>query len=148
MSRSTNPRLALRTPALILGAVIAALMLAACSSAPQQSINLTDEWFGEWTSVTELTGLLNVTFTQTGNQLNGDVDVDGTFCFDTGTITGTVSGNDITFGLADGLSDVEYTGAFKKDTATGDDTIEGNYAVTTGTCAGDTGVFVLYRTIN
>lgn len=148
MPRSTTPCPVGRTPALIIGAVIGTLALAACGSAPQPGVNLTDPWLGTWVSDNDATGSLDVMFTQTGTQLRGTVEVGGTACFTTGTITGTVSGNTITFGVASGASDIEYSGGVAHDAVTGDDTITGSYSVTSGACDGDTGTFELLRMVD
>ena len=69
-------------------------------------------WDGTWTSTTDpgLGGDVHLVFTQTGNQIGGEVDVTNTPCVSHGTVTGTLSGNDIQFGAVQAEQTVSYTG--------------------------------------
>jgi hypothetical protein len=76
--------------------------------------------------------------------LSGTASVSGSTCFTTGNVSGTVSGNGVTFGVAfPGSQQVNYNG-----TLTGSGSVNGQYSVSGGFCTGDTGNWSMSREAN
>jgi hypothetical protein len=69
-------------------------------------------WDGTWTSTSTpgANGTFHIEFTQSGDQLNGSITITNTPCITTGTITGALNGNSITFGAVKGAQTIAYTG--------------------------------------
>jgi hypothetical protein len=69
-------------------------------------------WDGQWQTdrTPEAIGSFHVTFVQDGTKLSGPIQITGTPCITTGTITGTVDGNAIRFGAVHGQQTITYTG--------------------------------------
>ena len=69
-------------------------------------------WDGTWTSTSSpgANGTFHIEFTQSGIQLNGSITIRNTPCITTGTITGALAGNRITFGAVQGAQTIDYTG--------------------------------------
>jgi hypothetical protein len=89
---------------------------------PTQSAadSLTGTWTGTYASTTDpASGSFTVRFTQTGSQLNGTIDIQNSACITTGTITGALNGDQITFGAVEGAQTITYTGSVSGNTMTG-----------------------------
>lgn len=69
-------------------------------------------WDGTWTSTSSpgSSGTFHIDFTQSGDQLNGSITITNTPCITTGTITGVLTGSQITFGAVKGGQTIAYTG--------------------------------------
>ena len=69
-------------------------------------------WDGTWTSTSTpgANGTFHIEFTQSGVQLDGSITITNTPCITTGTITGALNGNRITFGAVKGAQNIAYTG--------------------------------------
>ena len=69
-------------------------------------------WDGQWQTdrTPEAIGSFHVTFVQDGTKLSGPIQITGTPCITSGTITGTVDGNAIRFGAVHGQQTITYTG--------------------------------------
>ena len=82
---------------------------------------MTGTWPGtyESTSTPGANGTFTIQFTQTGSQLTGSIDIQGTPCITTGTISGTLSGGQITFGAVEGAQTIAYTGSVSGNTMSG-----------------------------
>jgi hypothetical protein len=82
---------------------------------------LTGTWTGTWQDHTPdtLSGTFTVTWVQKGNAVSGTITVGGTGCITTGTVTGVLSGNTITFGAVQGFRTINYNGTVGKGTMSG-----------------------------
>ena len=120
--------------------VVLVLVLAACGGPAPQTADVAGQWAGTWTSdEIEAGGSLEATFAQTGNEISGTVTIDGSPCLATGTITGSVSSSNVTFGAVSGPDGIEFSGTV------GATSMNGTYSVESGLCAGDTGTFTAER---
>jgi hypothetical protein len=117
-----------------------ALVLSACSgqpAAPAASIN--GPWSGTWTSSRGGGGSVQTTFTQDGSEISGSVSVGGSPCLSTGTLSGTITSSNVSFGAVSGSHGIQFTATV------GTDAMSGTYIVSSGLCAGDAGTFSLVR---
>ncbi|MFA5551403.1 MAG: hypothetical protein WDA03_07270 [Trueperaceae bacterium] len=114
------------------------VVLAACSGPAAQG-ELHGNWEGSWTSDNEGTGSVSAEFTHLGGALSGTVTIGGSPCLVTGTITGEVTGANVAFGAAGPNDEIQFEATLT------DDAMQGTYAVESGACAGDTGVFELQK---
>jgi hypothetical protein len=93
------------------------------SPTPTQSVadTLTGTWTGtyESTSTTGANGTFTIQFTQTGSQLSGTIDIQGSPCITTGTISGALNGGQITFGAVKGTQTIAYAGSVSGSTMSG-----------------------------
>jgi hypothetical protein len=78
-------------------------------------------WNGTWQSTSSpgATGTFQMTFTQTGQSLSGPIQITGTPCITTGTITGTLNGTTIDFGAVKGQQTITYTGTWSGNVMSG-----------------------------
>ncbi len=78
-------------------------------------------WNGTWTSTSSpgLNGTFHIDFTQAGEQLTGDITISDTPCITTGTITGKLAGDRITFGAVQGAQTIAYTGTISGTSMSG-----------------------------
>jgi len=78
-------------------------------------------WDGTWTSTSSpgTSGTFHIDFTQSGIQLNGSITIKNTPCITTGTITGALAGNRITFGAVQGAQTIAYTGTISGPSMSG-----------------------------
>jgi serine/threonine protein kinase len=77
-------------------------------------------WDGTWTSTNSpANGTFHIDFTQSGIQLNGSITITNTPCITTGTITGALAGNRITFGAVQGAQTIAYTGTISGTSMSG-----------------------------
>ena len=120
-------------------AFVLMLALAACSSPAVPEIEVAGEWVGTWESSGGPSGSVEATFTQVDGELSGTVNIGGTPCLSTGTLSGSVSSTNVTFGAVSGSDDIEFTGTV------GATVMDGTYAVSSGECAGDSGTFTITR---
>ncbi len=60
-----------------------------------------------------------VTWNQQGSALEGTITIEGTACLTAGVVRGTLSGNDIDFGVVQREVEVNYTGTVFGDTMSG-----------------------------
>jgi uncharacterized protein (TIGR03437 family) len=99
-------------------------------------IRLTGAWQGTWSSTLGFRGSATANLTQTGNALNGTISLADSPCFSSGTVSGTISGNQISLALTfSGGQKASFKGAANL----AGNAITGQYTVQTGSCAGDTG---------
>lgn len=113
--------------------------------APIQT-GVTGTWQGAWGSVPSPNsyGPLSATLTQTGSAVTGTVTLTFSPCFTTGTLSGTISGNTISLtGTFPPQQQVLFSGT-TSSTAT-EAQINGAYAVSSGLCAGDYGIFTVTK---
>ncbi len=128
-------------------AITVLLLLAACNtqattttdtstSTGQEATDVTGEWSGDWhRSDGGEEGTLSSTLTQSGSSLVGDMTFTSTtfsYSQDT-TISGSVEGNDIVFGMAIGGEDdsivtIDFEGTISED----GNQMSGEYSMSTG----------------
>ena len=107
------------------------------------TVNVTGNWSGTWSSsITSDNGTATVELLQNGTNITGTMSMTGSPCMSTGSITGTVSGSSVSFTAISGNDDIQVNGTVFNDTVTG------NYSITTGLCAGDSGIFSLNKDSN
>lgn len=101
--------------------LVALLTLAGCSTVlPPPSFS--GNWSGTWSSTAAPPqgGTFQAKVTQTGQNLAGTVTVTGSPLISSGTVSGTVQGNQISFGiLTGGITAITFTGSFSGNTASG-----------------------------
>jgi hypothetical protein len=76
------------------------------------TLNLTGTWTGTWVDRTPdtLSGSFTVTLVQSGNTLTGSIVITGTLCLSGGSVSGSVTGNNISFGVVSSRITIAYTG--------------------------------------
>ena len=91
---------------------------------------LAGTWDGTWKNTTpdQSTGTFVLTWTQNGSALTGSIVVKGTPCVTGASITGSVSGSSISFGVVSGQIKIAYDGTISGTT------MKGTYAAP-ATCA-------------
>jgi len=98
-------------------------------------LNLTGDWIGTWTDSSGLSGNLSLTLTQTNTSVSGTVSITGHECISTGTLSGTITGDNLVFVIETGTD----TASFNANcTST---SINGTFEIMSGSCAGDIGNF-------
>jgi hypothetical protein len=90
------------------------------SSVPSEApsvAGLGGHWTGSWTDTSPDTssGGFDLTWTQDGSSLSGNITITGAACISTATVTGTLNGNTITFGAVSGQVQITYTGSVGAD---------------------------------
>ena len=108
------------------------------SAAPATTVDITGTWSGSWASSNGINnGNISAVLTQSGTSVIGTLSITGSPCISNGSVSGTVSGNNVSFGIISGSDTVEYNATYTSTS------MSGTYSVTTGACAGDTGTFSL-----
>ena len=119
---------------------IGVLILAACSAPvtttpSQTTIDITGTWSGDWWRSDEgEEGALTANLTQSGIALSGDMTFTSTtfsYSQDT-TISGSVEGNDVVFGMAIGGNGSEVTIDFEGAVSEDGNQMGGTYSMSTG----------------
>jgi hypothetical protein len=90
-------------------------------------------WNGSFASELGATGTFVVEFTQNGDQIVGEIDIQGSTCISHGDIAGTLSGDDIAFGAVEGVVTITFTGTLDGDH------LEGEYQAPDEACGPDSG---------
>lgn len=140
MSKPSTPAKIARAACIF---VAAALLLTACAPATRPT-SLAGTWSGTWRSAhIDQGGNVSATFTHVGNTLSGSVALAGSPCLATGTLSGTVDGQGVSFGAIGSDDEVEFAGRL-----TGENTLAGTYSVSAGMCEGDNGEFTVTRDVN
>jgi hypothetical protein len=104
--------------------------------APAPTGVLTGHWTGLWdSSRSSYHGNISADLTQTDQSIKGTILITGSPCFGAGYVTGSVGGNNITFGVVSGPDSSSFSGNYSTTS------ISGSYSVSTGQCAGDYGTF-------
>jgi hypothetical protein len=85
------------------------------------AVGLSGTWNGTWQDVMpdQAGGRFTLTWTQTGTAVGGGIVVNGTPCLSIAIVSGTVSGNTISFGAVSGKNTVVYTGTITGTTMKG-----------------------------
>jgi hypothetical protein len=87
---------------------------------PPGGVDLTGTWNGTYGAGDQVAGTFTVEFTQTGNQVSGTIDIQGSPCVSQGEISGALSGNQITFGAVEAEQSISFTGEVSGDHMSGD----------------------------
>lgn len=87
-------------------------------------IGITGTWRGSWqTDAGSTSGLGKGTFTmefvQQGEDISGDITIQGSACLTQGSITGKMQGDKIEFGVVQAEQTVAYSGAISGDSLSG-----------------------------
>ena len=110
------------------------------TEAAQAAIDLTGTGNGSWASSGGVySGSLSVVLVQNGSSITGTASITGSPCMSSGSVSGIVTGNDIVFGAGSGLDDIEFNATYVSQS------ISGSYSITAGSCAGDTGTFLMSK---
>jgi hypothetical protein len=90
------------------------------TSAPSGSA-LDGDWTGSWTSTSTagVTGTFTLTVAFQVQSMAGTIAVKGTPCISAGTVTGTLNGTAISFGVVSGSQTIAYTGKVAGTTMSG-----------------------------
>lgn len=84
------------------------------------AVDLTGTWNGTYGIGEQATGTFTVEFTQSGNQISGTIDIQGSPCVSEGDISGALTGNQITFGAVQAEKSISFTGEVSGDHMSGD----------------------------
>jgi hypothetical protein len=95
------------------------------STGSPASAALDGKWNGSWQASGGGSGTFAVTFSQSGEKLNGTLSI-SVSCLDGAKVTGEVKGDSIEFGSVQGQCSVEYKGTIK------DDQMSGTYEIAQG----------------
>ena len=131
-----------RTTALIL---LFSLAVAGCGGGGVIStppLNVAGTWSGTWASSRGSGGTVQAVISQSGTSLSGTATVTGSPCFTSGSISGSVSGNNVAFGVLFGGG---QQANFSAAVGSGGTSMSGTYSVSGGACSGDTGSFNLTK---
>ncbi|HRQ09930.1 MAG: hypothetical protein WC972_00450 [Trueperaceae bacterium] len=145
-TRVRRPRLR-ALPMALAALLLPVVLLAGCATAAPKgppkgppsgppTVDVTGTWTGTWDSTTDGDGGVVADLQQSGSSLGGTVTITGSVCIHSGTVTGTISGSQVTFGVVNAGDTVQYSAS--NVTA---NQMTGTYEVTTGLCKGDEGTF-------
>ncbi|HEY7020928.1 MAG TPA: hypothetical protein VH349_07410 [Ktedonobacterales bacterium] len=111
------------------------------SSSTPKTLNLSGTWDGTWQNTTPdtATGTFTIIWTQTGSNLSGAISIKASTCISQASITGSISGDKISFGVVNGQAAITYDG-----TVSGNDTIKGAYHAPS-TCGNAVGTWTATR---
>lgn len=109
------------------------------SSAPSEEapedIDLSGTWAGTWANTTpdQSTGTFTIEWEQgLASDLEGTITITGTPCLTGGKISGSLKGQDITFGAVQGAVEVAYEGSVNGDGSS----MSGTYSTSCGNAQG------------
>jgi VCBS repeat protein len=107
-----------------------------------QTVNLGGFWQANTVSNLGYNTSLSGNIVQTGTQIIGTMNISGSPCALSGTISGAVSGLKVTFSLSEGAQNVSLSG----NASTDGNSISGTYQAPAGGCLfGDSGTFTAYK---
>ena len=91
------------------------------TTAQQGSGGVSGIWNGQWANETpdNATGTFSWQLSQQGSTLTGNISIVGTPCLSGGSVTGSVNGTSINFGVIEGEVTVNYAGTISGDTMSG-----------------------------
>ena len=103
--------------------------------------NLTGAWVGTWTEIDGVGNVsLDLTQAQGSNTVSGSVSTTGSDCITTGTLSGTLTGDQLT-GVIQSVD-----GSVSLNATVNSTSIIGTYEVTSGDCSGDAGTVSTSKT--
>jgi tetratricopeptide (TPR) repeat protein len=104
-------------------------------------LNLTGDWVGTWTgSDGNGNGNISLTLTQSNTSVSGTATITGSECISTGTLSGTVTGNTLVSNILSGPNTASFNATCTSTS------MNGTLEVTSGSCAGDIGNFLISKT--
>jgi hypothetical protein len=109
---------------------------------PGPLLNVSGTWSGTWASSRGSGGTVQALISQSGASLSGTATVTGSPCFTSGSISGSVFGNNVAFGVLFGEG---QQANFSATVGSGGTSMSGTYSVSGGACNGDTGSFNLTK---
>lgn len=103
-------------------------------------IGITGTWTGSWQTDADsaVNGTFTIDFVQQGEDISGDITIQGSACVTQGSVIGKVQGDKIEFGAVQAEQTVTYTGAISGDS------LSGTYD--SPQCGPDTGTWEATRT--
>ena len=129
-------------------ALVACVGLTACGagggagSNSGQTVNLAGFWQASTVSGLGFDTSLSGTIAQNGEQLSGTMNITGSPCAISGTLSGTISGSRVSLSLSEGQQSVSLSGTASADGSS----ISGTYQGQSGGClSGDSGTFTATR---
>jgi len=106
----------------------------------QAAIDVTGAWKGTWASSGGVyEGNLAVVLAQNGSSITGTASITGSLCVGSGSVSGTVSGNNVAFGVVSGQDNILFDASYTSQS------ISGYYLIIGGSCVGDTGTFSMSK---
>jgi hypothetical protein len=135
---------AVPAPTATAAVVATAAPTASPSNAPSASSSIAGAWNGTWSSqkYPGLTGHFALTFVQQGSALSGTISITGSSCISGATLTGQLTGTQITFGVVQGAETVAYSGTWSGASMSGTWTITHGSG---GACTTDNGDWTATR---
>ena len=102
-------------------------------------VGITGTWTGTWqsTGAAAAHGTFTIDFLQQGEDVSGDITIQGSTCVTHGSIIGKVQGDQIEFGAVQAEQTIKYAGAISGDS------LSGTYA--SAQCGPDTGTWKATR---
>lgn len=90
------------------------------ASSPTGDATIAGDWKGTYqsTKYPSTSGTFTVTFTQSGTRITGTAKI-ASDCVDTGTISGQLTGDKITFGAVDAAENIDFDGTIDVDAMAG-----------------------------
>jgi hypothetical protein len=125
---TTAPAVATTAGATTLPGAVTTAPAGAATTAPAGSATtapatsgLTGAWPGEWQNTTpdSSRGTFRIQWTQSGSSLSGTIAITGTPCLTGGSISGSLNGGNLNFGVVTGQAQVSYTGTVSGTTMSG-----------------------------
>ena len=91
------------------------------AAATQKSTGIAGDWSGTWQSgrAKSVKGTFHVTFNQTGEAFTGSIQVSGSECVSNGTVSGTLTGNAISFGAVQAEETIAFDGTVDGNSMSG-----------------------------
>ena len=120
-------------------------LIAGCSGGSSSSGgggggDLTGNWTGTWvSSVFVAWGNVSMNIVQSGTSISGSAVLTGSPNFPNCTISGSVSGNNMTATVVSGSNTAVFTATYSSTS------MNGTYGITTGASAGDFGTFSMNK---
>ena len=110
---------------------------------PDPPPDVAGDWRGIWTDSTGNSGEILLSMAQSDTSLSGTASVSGSECISTGNVTGSVTTDsklDLT--ITSGPNRASFVATYNNSTKT----MDGNFSIEAGSCAGDTGNFRATKT--
>jgi len=94
--------------------------------------NISGDWRGSWTEKEGTgSGEINLSLSQSDTSINGTASVTGSECISTGTVSGNISGDQVTLTIVSGAEQATFSAVYNHPT------MNGELAYTTGACRGE-----------
>ncbi len=105
----------------IMAVFVLLLVLVGCggTSSRGPAAEIDGPWSGTWRSSRGGGGTTQVTFNQDGTTIGGSVRITGSPCLSTGTLSGTITSSNVSFGAVSGPHGMRFTATVGATTMTG-----------------------------